>query len=167
MAHGIFDNVWYFRELNKVIDPLALVLQMEARVLEGMRSVHYRLPYILHLLLTRNHDLRLAGLVGQLDGELEDALGGLRVSSIVASLGGILGRAIGQFAVRFGCRVMVVWRSVFLGLGCRSGIWSCDGLDLSIVIPFDGLVGLSNYLMVQLDGKHTVGQAVIASCHAS
>jgi len=53
-------NVGDFGELDKVIDTLALVLEVEARVLEGEREVDDGLANVLDLLEVANHDLALA-----------------------------------------------------------------------------------------------------------
>jgi hypothetical protein len=86
---GVSLEAGNFGELNVVIDALPVVLEMEARVLKGVRLFNNGLAEVLNLLLRRDllllapiagsggrrssyHGSRGVRLVGQLDGDLED-----------------------------------------------------------------------------------------------
>ena len=108
-AFRLLYNFGHFGKLNEVIDTVALVLQMEARVLEGVRLVYDGLPDVLDLLLAGDHYLVLARLMGQLDGELEDVLRRLsRLLLLLAILLHFVGlRSAVEVAIGFGgCRVL-------------------------------------------------------------
>jgi hypothetical protein len=95
LTHWLLYNILHLRELDEVIDALALVLEMEAGVLEGVRGVNNGLADVLHLLLRRDHYLGLPGDVRELNGELEGMFGLLRAFMAVAVwLGSFGGRAI-------------------------------------------------------------------------
>jgi uncharacterized membrane protein len=84
LTHWLLHNILHLRELDKVIDALALVLEVEAGVLEGVWGVNNGLADVLHLLLRRDHYLGLPGGMRELNGQLEGMFGLLRAFMVVA-----------------------------------------------------------------------------------
>lgn len=69
----VWLELFDFREFHKVVDPFAIVFEMEAGVLEGIGRLDDRLSHILNLLLLGDHQGHFVGMMGQLDRDLEES----------------------------------------------------------------------------------------------